>query len=382
MKKIKSPVIEIHGTSVYNRGAELMAIAISEKINAIYPNAKIVVSSNFGTPADIARYGFITTLSLESPSKQAVFSLLAGIFSGKIVSPNRVHVVLDASGFAFSDQWGARAAKKLFYKMNIMGRSMQPLIFLPQALGKFEKPEVKLWCTKLFNRASIVFSRDTVSYNYAKEIVDIKKLKQCPDFTMTVKPQGNHNIDLPENFVSIVPNIRMLDKLDNKTDYLNFLKKSVDSIRLNNLIPVFIIHDAHEDSLVVEMLGKGYQECLIVRHEDPRVLKDILGQSVFVIGSRFHALVSTLSQGVPCIGAGWSHKYPELFSDFSTKDTLIDDLNNIELLESQIKLLSDTEYRMQKVAQISQAAKNLKAQIDQMWEIVIAEIDSRLQQVS
>ncbi|MCA4797969.1 polysaccharide pyruvyl transferase family protein [Acinetobacter towneri] len=380
MSKNKSPIIEIHGTGIHNRGAELMSIAISEKIKSIYPDAQLVVSSNFGFPSDISRYGFRPTFSIESLSKKAFISLFAGIFTGKTVNPAKVDVVLDASGFAFSDQWGARGAKKLYYKMNILGRSSQLLILMPQALGTFNNDDVKDGCKKLFERAALVFPRDTISYQCVTSLYNEKnnKIKQCPDFTIAVKPKADESIQLPKNFVGIVPNIRMLDKLDNKESYLSFLRKSVDTIVKYQMTPVFIVHDAHEDSNVVKLLGEGYQDFLIVQHEDPQVLKSILGKAQFVIGSRFHALVSTLSQGVPCIGAGWSHKYPELFSDFSTRESLIDDLADLEALENQISLLSQSNYRSEKSNEIMLAATKLKGQINEMWVIVLNEIEQHL----
>lgn len=38
--------IEIHGTGIHNRGAELMAIAVAEKVAARYPDAQIIVPLN------------------------------------------------------------------------------------------------------------------------------------------------------------------------------------------------------------------------------------------------------------------------------------------------------------------------------------------------
>lgn len=379
MDKLKTPIVEIHGTGIHNRGAELMAIAISERIKAVYPDSLLVVPSNFGYPVDIKRYGFKPTFSLESISKKAIFSLLTGIMTRTAVNPAKVDVVLDASGFAFSDQWGARGAKKLYYKMKIMGRSEQLLILLPQALGSFEKAEVKKSCIDLFTRAKRIFPRDSKSFHYVKEVFpELNKVQQCPDFTVALTPKYDSQVHIPSEFVAIVPNIRMLDKLTSQEEYLTFLKYAIKCIEAQKLTPVFVIHDAQEDTLVVEKLGESYSKYQVIQHEDPRVLKGILGKANYVIGSRFHALVSTLSQGVPCIGAGWSHKYPELFADFATRETLIDDLSNLDELGKQIECLSNIEYHLQKSLQIQSAATRLKEQVEKMWKIVLADIKIHL----
>lgn len=370
----KSPIVEIHGTGVHNRGAELMAIAISEKIKSIYPNAKIVVPCTFGSLSDIKNYGFYTSRTIESKRAKCLNSLFLSFISGNTINVKDVDIVLDASGFAFSDQWGHGPARKLFNKMNTSSRKNQSLILLPQALGSFKNKEVRSWVEKLFSRSTITFARDKQSLSYCSEILENKKLFRCPDFTINIKPLEKTSIHLPENFVSIVPNARMLDKLDHSQNYIEFLKKSVDFILANGMNPVFVIHDLHEDRNMVNLLGDKYSNIPIVQDNDPRVLKWILGKSQFVIGSRFHALVSSLSQGVPCIGAGWSHKYPELFEDFDNSDGLISDLADIDTLQKQISILSDENQRMLRSQKIYSASNLLKSQVNEMWVAVIDQI--------
>ena len=374
----KSPIIEIHGTGVHNRGAELMAIAISDKIKSVYPDAKIVVPCTFGSLSDIKNYGFLTSRTIESKRPKCLNALLLSFISGKTIDVKNIDLVLDASGFAFSDQWGYGPARKLFNKMNSSSRKDQPLILLPQALGSFKHEEVRSWAKKLFNRATVIFARDKQSFGFSNEISEKNKLLKCPDFTINVKPLEKVSIALPEKFVSIVPNARMLDKLEQNQQYLDFLKKSVDLILANGLKPVFVIHDLHEDRDVVNLLGSQYSNVLIIQDNDPRVLKWILGKSQFVIGSRFHALVSSLSQGVPCIGAGWSHKYPELFEDFNNTDGLISNLSDFEALGKQISELSDENRRAFRAQNISAAAQILKSQVNEMWDVVLNQISRNI----
>lgn len=374
----KSPIVEIHGTGVHNRGAELMAIAISEKIKSVYPDAKIVVPCTFGSLSDIKNYGFWTSRTIESKRPKCLNTLFLSFISGNTINVKDIDLVLDASGFAFSDQWGYGPARKLFNKMNGSSRKGQPLILLPQALGSFKHEEVRSWAKKLFNRATVIFARDKQSFGFSNEITEKKKLLKCPDFTINVQPLEKVSIALPEKFVSIVPNARMLDKLEQNQQYLDFLKKSVDLILANGLKPVFVIHDLHEDRNVVNLLGSQYSNVLIIQDNDPRVLKWILGKSQFVIGSRFHALVSSLSQGVPCIGAGWSHKYPELFEDFNNFEGLISNLSDFKALEKQISELSDDNQRALRAQNISAAAQILKSQVNEMWDVVLNQISRNI----
>jgi polysaccharide pyruvyl transferase WcaK-like protein len=56
---------------------------------------------------------------------------------------------------------------------------------------------------------------------------------------------------------------------------------------------------------------------------DPLVLKAALGQASAAVASRFHAVVGCLSQSVPTLAFGWSHKYRELLDDFGVADWVV-----------------------------------------------------------
>lgn len=376
MKNLNAPIIEIHGTGIHNRGAELMAIAISEKIKSIYPNAKIVVPSTFGFPADIKRYGFYVVPELYVKNKRNIAFYLANLIFGKKINPQKIDLILDASGFAFSDQWGELYSDILLKKANQSYRKDKPLVLLPQALGPFKDEKVKYSVKGLFNRAKVVCARDDESYKYASHLIsDLSKLKKLPDFTIQVSALADENIVLPHKYVAIVPNIRMTDKINNKNDYISFVRESVDCIKAQGIEPLFIIHDAKEDHKIVDMLGSEYDAIKVIKHNDPRVLKYILGKAEFVIASRFHALVSAMSQGVPCVGAGWSHKYPELFKDFNNIENLQTDLSDTKKLDEILEKLCNHEYRENKSREIILAKRELEIKLNKMWDIIFNEIN-------
>ncbi len=373
-------IVEINGTGTHNRGAELMAIAVSDRIRSRYPNAKIVVSPRFGSDVERARYDFMTHWEAIGSfgSLKTLIRGLAWRFKPGTVSPSKIDVVIDASGFAFSDQWGPEPAQLLTRKMSRSYRVRQALFLLPQALGPFEKPAVRDATKALFERARLVFARDTRSFAAAVKLDATGKISKCPDFTIGVQPVAAPELLLPERFVGIVPNLRMMDKTTNGADYLAFLRHAIELIEAKGLTPTFVLHDAEEDRKVIGLLGNDYERIRVLTHADPRVLKWLLGKSEFVIGSRFHALVSSLSQGVPCIGIGWSHKYPELFSDFSCSETLIGSLDDLAALSIQIERLADPAVRAATSETVASAASRLKSQVDEMWSVVTNNIDQAM----
>lgn len=369
---MKPLTLEIHGTGTHNRGAELMAIAVAERMRSSFPGARVAVSRSFGPTQARKRHGFYWTSDFAGGARSRVVrSLLRN--TGPIVrnavefvDPRDIDMVLDASGFAFSDQWGALNAESLVARMNRPERKDQPLVLLPQALGPFNDSRVARASYELFRRAEMVCARDRQSMIAARAICDAQKLRLYPDFTLGVKPELPPSIQLPKSFCGIVPNYRMLDKTESGGKYIALLQAAIAFLDKSGLNPVFVLHDAHEDRKVIDIAG---EPCAIpvIEHDDPRVLKGILGRADIVIASRFHALVSALSQGVPCVGAGWSHKYQELFSDFGTRELLLNDLSDPQRLEEILTELATAAARDRYRETLTQAGDLLRNSTERMW---------------
>jgi len=372
---MKPLTIEIIGTGTHNRGAELMAIAVSERIRRSFPGARIAVSPEFGAPADRRKYGFLDTTEFSGRrlGRLKTLALTAvGRWRRNTVKSSDVSIVLDASGFAFSDQWGAARVDQIVQLMSRRHRRHQTYIMLPQALGPFNKPAVAEKSRQLFGRAELICARDRQSYASVKELIDHAGLRLYPDFTVDVSPVEGADLSLPGRFVAIVPNYRMLDKGEGEA-YLEFLHQALITTKELGLQPAFVLHDAEEDRRVISLVSDRFAEQIpILTDADPRVLKAILGAATFVIGSRFHALVSSLSQGVPCIGAGWSHKYPELFADFACPELLLSDLSDVDSLRAKIQILSEDATRAPIATRIGEAALTIKQRTATMWEEVEA----------
>jgi len=374
-----------------------MAIAIRDRLNLRFPDLQIVVPGQFGTTQEIERHGFLKTWESSSRRRRKLLTatrkflpngLSEQIYRGdrflqkwmsgpqerrsrrNIVDPSQIDAVLDASGFAFGDQWGPARARALYEKMEQTERRGKPLILLPQALGPFNNASTAKWCKKLFERASTCFARDKVSCDFTNQLLHgSEKVMQFPDFTALIESVEPENYPISEPFCAIVPNMRMIDKGGDKDGYVSFLSFVWTKLEEQGERVVFILHDANDDRHVVAMLEKQIKKKPVVwHHNDPRVLKAVLGKARFVIGSRFHALVSALSQGTPCIGVGWSHKYPELLADYGCADLLVKDVNDLHRAKLTINKLLSRENRYEYRARIEQHSQIIKKLIEQMWQ--------------
>jgi colanic acid/amylovoran biosynthesis protein len=198
-------------------------------------------------------------------------------------------------------------------------RRDRPVVLLPQAVGPFADAETAAYARKILTRADRVWVRDRCSLRHANDLVGTRaSIGIAPDITLLdpgVPPSG------PEADVVVVPNGRMVEQGGwGRAEYLAALAGAARAAETRGFSVAVMLHtrepaDHHLGCELSEIVG-----CRSVHERDPRAAKGRLGAAQLVIGTRFHALLGALSQGVPAVAIGWSHKYDELFADFGIAD--------------------------------------------------------------
>ena len=103
-----------------------------------------------------------------------------------------------------------------------------------------------------------------------------------------------------------------------------------------------VVHDSSGDDLEVARELSLKFGLSVIELDDPFKLKSVLSDYLFVVGSRYHALVAALSNSTPVIALGWSHKYDELLADFEVSEFII----NEELPKLQMKKLVSSLFNL------------------------------------
>lgn len=376
-----SITLEMVGTGTHNLGAMLMANAIAARVRDANPANRIVVGAGFGDA--FARGALQLNLIDDVPGRVAGPYLRFSPRSVRqllgIVRRREVCAVLDASGFAYSDAFGAAPAKHILQKLAQAERRGQKLILLPQAYGPFENPKVAELCRKLFHRADLIFARDQESLRMTNDLLGQEKAQLCPDITISLQSTESIpvKVQLPERFVAIVPNFRMQKRAADPDGmkYLQIMKQLINRLQ-DALVPVVIVlHSREEDVLLAQKLSKLANSAPILYDSNPIILKSVLGRAHFVIGSRFHALVSALSQGVPCLGLGWAHKYNWLFRDFGIGEDLLR-VDDPDRALARMDVLLNEAANVELRARLTGRANSQKQQIEAMWGKTFAVIDA------
>jgi len=346
MEKIK--ITEIVGGGFNNKGAELMLSACCQALNH-EAFCKLAIDwriGNYGQRAEykllhkiniykLKRWGNIPIDILPAEKKQRL----------GIVSASEIDIMLDISGFAYSDQWPIGRTEMMLKRIQWQQSKGLRYFLLPQAYGPFKRNNMRSLCKQYFDSADILYVRDRLSLEYMVELMGDgdDRVKLCPDFTCLVDPIAP--MESPsQDYVCIVPNFKMLDPQHGNfgEPYMDLLLRAIEQCHEKGFEVVLVNHEGQEDlDILVELQKRSKHKTKIIRGGGPRELKGVFTNARFVIASRFHALVSSITQGVPVIGTGWSHKYKELFADFGIEEYLVSVDGEVDVMSDLISHLSD-----------------------------------------
>jgi colanic acid/amylovoran biosynthesis protein len=345
--------VEVCGVGFNNKGAELMLHAIVEELSRSCPDALLVMDPKVANYKDRAKVG----LFQKPPRSEWKFgSWLIGIFWRMkirerygVILASQIDVVLDASGFALSDQMGIRPAERFARKVIIWKKAGKKIVLLPQAFGPFETSAMRDAFRTIADNVDLIFPRDRDSYDHVVNLIGEKShIKLRPDFTNLVKGKVPEYFDSGRKRACLIPNSQMIDKTSQIVGdtYIPFIAECIRFLAEAGLDPFLLVHETKKDgSLAREIRNRCGIPLDIVEELDPLYIKGIIGCSHLVIGSRFHGLVSALSQGVPAIASGWSHKYQLLYEEYGCPELLIADLDFESKAKPRIQQLMNEDSR-------------------------------------
>ncbi len=228
------------------------------------------------------------------------------------------------------------------------------LVLLPQTYGPYASHLAKRIAKIIIDRAEQILSRDYEGLNVVMEIsanaYDCKRTYFCPDVALSLAAMCPSNPAITPSLPSdniIGLNISGLlynggfgrnNMFGLKFDYKSFIHALVE--RLLNLTEVHLLlvphtfaHDGHVES--DPEACRAVMSTKVVKAQSSRVhfvaaecnqseIKGIISLCDFFIGSRMHACIAALSQGIPTVGLAYSRKFKGVFDSIGVGDMVID----------------------------------------------------------
>ena len=375
--------IELRGGNFFNKGAELMLQAIIYRVKKEIPNASFVIEkSSYSPRSKHLEKGIYTKASFKSFILLKYFFILIPAFIRKrwhYTLEREIDIVFDCSGFAFSDMLGAKKASvRLGDHIVKWKKQGKKVIMLPQAFGPFSNAELIAVMKNIISYADLIFARDQVSFKHLTQLCgDNKKILSAPDFTNLIEGTVPSYFDSAKYEVAIIVNSQMVNTnvIKDPEAYVKLLHKIIRMIMELGHKPFFLIHELKSDINVAELINENLPTRLpIIIDEDPLIIKGIISKSMAVVTSRFHGLVSSLSQGVPCLATSWSHKYEMLLQDYNYSEGLLDIYSDDEVLLKKVNTLLTEPSRTGIVEKLRNESLKQKQLSEQMWQQVFKKI--------
>jgi len=291
--------------------------------------------------------------------------------------------LVDLSGVAFVD---GRGVSLLIYNVSVVLPALflgVPVYKLSQALGPFETSLNRFVARWILGRCRLVAARGQATYDNLKSLgLDNIEMRHDTSFALSL-PAAVHeaaNRELAKSALAQNPNEALV-------------LMSLSQVVRNHCRDIGLDFVGELESMILELSSKGFQVGLLPHSSDtgirknndwqlaqeisdrlrrkqvtvpivnpngdPRLARAIIGHAQVFVACRFHSLIAALSQSVPVLTLGWSHKYLEAARPFGMGGYTLDytALSAAKMVELVLELMRKREVLRSQMREQSEKAK-------------------------
>ena len=268
-------------------------------------------------------------------------------------------VILDTgAGDSFADIYGYKRLMTMMNAARIANSLGIPRVVTPQTIGPFDKQLGRVLGKWSLRHASLLVARDSASARYCADLGRPINLL-ASDMVFALPPE------VPDTTRDVILNVSgLLWEGNSHTDNRKYQKSVLDLIdalaaagrRVSLLAHVIGSKQTADDVFAIsEILTRTAVEVEVLVPSDLTEARRYLASARVVIGSRMHACLNALSQGVPAISWAYSRKFAPLMGDLGWKYV-------VDLGEAADPV-SDTMQQLALVADHSMADLRAKADV-------------------
>jgi polysaccharide pyruvyl transferase WcaK-like protein len=266
------------------------------------------------------------------------------------------------------------------------------LVLLPQTYGPYRSRAARRVAHFVLRRAAAVFARDLAGLEYVKKLAAPapgRLVQFCPDVAFALEPIEVERPDivppLPKPGDAPVVGLNVSGLLYNggftrdnmfglKFDYREFVLALAERLLAETNARLLLVPhtfapkgDVESDPEACELVERAVGAVRpgrvhrVARQYDAMRIKAIIGTCDFFIGSRMHACVAAVSQGVPTIGLAYSPKFQGLFGSIGVGDLVVDarETGFAPAMETILRRYQEREVLKPRVAAAAARARSL-----------------------
>lgn len=256
-------------------------------------------------------------------------------------------------GDSFSDLYGMRRFVEGFLAAWTVLLVKGTMVQFPQTYGPYKCPLTRLLARYLFKHSSVIMARDEESRQVAQELLGMdRQVWLSPDVAFSMEAIRPGRIDLdppisepaPGGVIGLNVNGLMVNggytrknMFGLKLDYPSFLAAMIKALLVEHQGELWLVPhtyappgDVESDPEACCKVRAALPEILqprvrvVIGQYDQHEIKGVIGQCDFFIGSRMHACIAALSQGVPCVGVAYSDKFKGVFDSVGMGGWVVD----------------------------------------------------------
>jgi colanic acid/amylovoran biosynthesis protein len=388
----KRRAIAITGATIWgNRGAEAMLVTTIGKIRDYQPGTRIIIFSYFPRkdrqlvndpeidvlgcrPQDLVLWHFpfallcwlLGLLRLRVPDR---------LLTRPVRALRQCDALVDISGISFADG----REKYLPFNVLVLWPALLlgiPVIKLSQAIGPCRHPLTRLSARLFLTRCHKIYARGKTTAAHLRDLgLSPDQWEQAADVAFSYHPRFSLSQENGERIEALVSELtaqhtdgqriiglapsslvysksgqdyvdvflRLMRSLDADCHFLilpNATRQGSDKPNNNDLVVINAIKNRVQTELPSEF---GTRVHVVDYDINTAGSRQLIALCDILVTSRFHAMVSSLSLGIPPLVIGWSHKYAEVLDDFDLARFAVDfadptiDVNALvgEILESR-----------------------------------------------
>lgn len=306
-----------------NLGAEAMLTVL---LKALYNDSEI--ASKFDFVIEEVSESAVTQQFLETSNISAAITTFSPrkVFMCYSLEAKAGDVVIDIGGISYQGA-SIRSNLRNFIRHHFFLRRYVKIFFFTQDFGPPTGILTKFFAKIIMRQAQAIFVRSQRSKVLLESVIGVspKIIGPYPDVTFRFRCE-EEVVPTQKYDLAVVPSAILFNQYEDR--YLNALEFVIrnfqDGKKIIILTHNFTSNGSSSDTQVVAMLKSRLSDLEYVDSIEHRMsaiaMKAVIGQASFVVTSRYHALVGALSQSIPAVALGWSHKYEELLGIYGLED--------------------------------------------------------------
>lgn len=215
---------------------------------------------------------------------------------------------------------------------------------MPQSFGPFNYSGIRAVkmnrkIKKVLKYVDVICAREKQGYDILTKQFGLKNVKKTYDLVLNNKSVDLRNVfydipklnipDIKTNSVAIIPN-QQNSKFGNEQEILGIYKEIIDKL-ISKGKNVYVLRHSKMDLPICKKIAGLSENIILLENEFSCVeFNSFVNKFDFVIASRFHSVVHSYKNIVPCVTLGWAIKYSELHDIFKQNDFVFDVRNKMD----------------------------------------------------